>query len=394
MFCPWQTIGELRQPCLMRAVPEMAMSLDGVVGESILRSIDETLWEWVERRAVTSLVETTQADRLYTTDKWLTTSALQKCIRRGHTDLAERYARSAVRIDADHAFRRLAVIALEDVGLGDLKLTSATLAVLGDKRRRFRLGEERLAGLLARKLSRAVKSRLACEMLSTVEYDRDATSAAAHARHLEEAELITIIAREEFASTVQMISLLLLYGTKRLTSRAIPNADGFGVHSVLRLLTEMRVPLIFHYIVRNALRRCRDNLALPFVLIGSLPLADWEMTVARDDISPAPMIGPYPSFAYDMHTRTGRAAIQRFKTHFRPVLEKAGVTNASNYVFAVEGGLLNQRLSHPIFDQLRLRATRLEIFGRDDGSEWELASNLKINPILDDLRRQVGLRTL
>ncbi|MBX7532047.1 hypothetical protein K3165_03805 [Qipengyuania sp. 1XM1-15A] len=383
MFDVWESIHQLGQQCLIRAVTEPAIDSEGVVKDSILRSIDRLLWDEVESAVFESRVRPFQHDSLYTADKWLTTSALQKCIRRGHSELAERYVRSGVRIDADHTFRRLAIIALEDVGLGDLKLIATTLAILGNKLRRRSLGEERLAVHLAVQMSRAIKSRLSCEMLSLVEYDNEAGKIAERVSGLDAVALSNIVQSEDFGSTRQLVSLWLLHGTDRLRSRQLVSIAGQGQRGLLRLLIDQSAPLIFHYIVRMGLSRCRDSLALPYVLLAKFADQNPLLCTVRGETPRPTLIGSYPYFAYDMHTRIGRRAIKEFEFCFGEEVRSMGVRDVGNLVFALEGGLLDERVIGCGADDIHQTSTCLEVFeqrhlGSDIGNSFaDLTSNLQ-----------------
>lgn len=362
MFDVWDSIHQLNQPCLIRAMSEPAIGNEGVVRDSVLRSIDNYLWEDVERGVLESDIHPVQNQELYTADKWLTTSALQKCIRRGHGQLAERYVRSGVRIDPDHTFRRLAIIALEDVGLGDLKLVATTLAILGNKLRRRSLCEERLAVHLAAQMSRAIKSRLSCEMLSLVEYDNETGKIAERVSGLDAVALSNIAQSEDFGSTRQLVSLWLLHGTDRLRSRQLGTIAGQGQRGLLRLLIAQSAPLIFHYIVRMGLSRCRDSLAIPYVLLAKFADENPLLRTFCSDIPTSKLIGSYPSFAYDMHTRIGRRAIKQLEVQFGEELRSMGVRDVGNLVFALEGGLLDERVVGCGTEDISQIATSLEVF--------------------------------
>ncbi|WP_370034709.1 hypothetical protein [Qipengyuania mesophila] len=362
MFDVWGSIYELGQPCLTRALTEPATGSECVVKDSLLRSIDDLLWEDIEKAVLESGVPPFQRETLYTADKWLTTSSLQKCIRRGHSELAERYARSSVRIDADHAFRRLAIIALEDVGLGDLRLVATTLAILGNKLRRRSLGEERLAVQLAVQMSSAMKSRLACDLLSLIEYDNEAGKIAERVSGLDAVALSNIVQGEDFGSTTQLVSLWLLHGTNRLRSRKLVTIAGQGQRGLLKLLIDQSAPLIFHYIVRMGLSRCRDSLAIPYVLLAKFADENPLLRTFCSDIPTSKLIGSYPSFAYDMHTRIGRRAIKQFEVQFGEELRSMGVRDIGNLVFALEGGLLDERVVGCGTKDISQIATSLEVF--------------------------------
>jgi len=381
MFDIWETISLLRQPCLSRAATGPAVSDEGLVKDTIFRSIDDLLWEDVETAMCERRAERFD-ETLYTDDKWLTTSALQKCIRRGHRDLAERYARSGVRMDANHTFRRLAIIALEDVGLGDLRLVAASLAILGDKRRRQRLGEERLAVYLATELSSAMKSRLSCEMLSLVEYDIETAKIAEPIASLQPTALSEIFVSEDAGSSRQIIALWMLLGTDQLRSQRLSPKPGAGRRGLLNLLTQQSAPLIFHYIVRMGLSRCRDTLAIPYVCLALLAARHPFWQVIRSDIPEVELIGSYPSFAYDMHTWIGRRALKQFEVNCSEFLKAGGVQDVGNFIFSIEGGALNARVMTTSSDRIRRKATQLELFGREGPC-------IELDQVSDDLLYQL-----
>lgn len=391
MFDVWNSIASLRQPCLMRAVPDAAIGDDGVVEDRLLRSIDEILWEEVEKGVLESRLPAFQIEQLYTADKWLTTSALQKCIRRGQRDLAERYARSGIRIDADHTFRRLAIIALEDLGLGNLKLIAATLAILGNKRRRRRIGEERLAAYLAMQMSSSIKSRLACDMLSLVEYDPKTTKTAEPLSKFDAAALSQIALNKEAGLTKQVISLWFLHGTARLRSQQLVSVVGAGWRRLLELLITQRAPLIFHYIVRMGISRCRDSLAIPYVVLAKFAERSPLVQTVRSDIPRPELIGAYPTFAYDMHTRIGRRAIKEFEVNCTDELRSAHVQDVGNLVFVLDGGVLDQRITGSEPSRIAQLATRLELFGQDRQCSNISDQRADLISKLDEIRRRVAV---
>lgn len=388
MFDVWETTANLRQPCLVRSPTSAALDHDGVVRNSVLKSIDHLLWEFVEHDLLDSSGSIFSADCEYTADKWLTTSALQKCIRRGHVDLAVRYARSGVRIDPEHTFKRLAIIALEDVGLGDLRLVAASLAVLGDKRRRSSLGAERLGGWLAARMSMAPKSRSACELLSLVEYQPAPHFAEESSLEVSGLDLNSVLATADPCSSEQMAALWLLCGTSRLKSRSLPSVKGGGSHALLKVLSGRRAPLIFHYLVQRGLSRSRDTLAIPYGLLAD---EGHSLNIKKANISEPTMIGQYPSFAYDIHTRVGRFAIARLEEQFVDCLRAAGVQNVGNLIFAIEGGVLNRRVTNTILDRVSAQAATAEIFGTDGNLSEVRRLKDCLSHQLDTIRGQVAV---
>ncbi len=66
-------------------------------------------------------------------DKWLAASALQKAIRRGNEVEALLCARLIVDVDRQRLWRRLAVIAMEDVGIADIDAVADTVLAARSK---------------------------------------------------------------------------------------------------------------------------------------------------------------------------------------------------------------------------------------------------------------------
>jgi len=84
----------------------------------------------VEENLTSHLYIAPQIEPVYF-DKWLVSSALNKAIRRSHTQIALNCAAPLVygsRI-RDRLWRRLGVIALEDIGIGDIGIIAEVLAV-------------------------------------------------------------------------------------------------------------------------------------------------------------------------------------------------------------------------------------------------------------------------
>src|SRR5690606_1951563 len=93
------------------------------------------------------------------------TSALQKACRRGHTHLAVEYALKLHSIDPQYCWRRLAIIALEDVGFGDCLSAALALEACRSFGFRQKLGELRTVATVASSLADEVGSRSLCDSL-------------------------------------------------------------------------------------------------------------------------------------------------------------------------------------------------------------------------------------
>jgi replication-associated recombination protein RarA len=102
------------------------------------------------------------ADKPIAADPWVISSLLQKSIRRSETEIAQRAALTFFKLKGTAIWRRLMVIALEDVGIGNLDAVTTTVAVASDSAwRKSHGGDLKLAVFLVGLLAEAPKDRSA-----------------------------------------------------------------------------------------------------------------------------------------------------------------------------------------------------------------------------------------
>jgi hypothetical protein len=95
-------------------------------------------------------------------DPWIVSSLLQKSIRRGETEIARCAGLTLFKHRGSSVWRRLMVIAFEDVGIGSLDVVTTTVAAAGDSAwRKNHGGDLKLAVYLAGLLAEAPKDRSA-----------------------------------------------------------------------------------------------------------------------------------------------------------------------------------------------------------------------------------------
>lgn len=90
---------------------------------------------------------------------------MQKAIRRGNADFATRYAALLHSVDPAYCWRRLQIVALEDVGFGDPLSAAITLEAGHSHRFRQKLGERPVLAAVSQSLADATKSRLITDLL-------------------------------------------------------------------------------------------------------------------------------------------------------------------------------------------------------------------------------------
>ena len=93
---------------------------------------------------------------------WVAMSLLQKAIRRSEVEIAQRAVLTLFKLRGSGIWRRLTVIAFEDVGIGGIDAVTMTVAGGSDAAwRKTAGGDIRLAAHLARTLAEAPKDRSA-----------------------------------------------------------------------------------------------------------------------------------------------------------------------------------------------------------------------------------------
>jgi replication-associated recombination protein RarA len=94
-------------------------------------------------------------------EKWIASSALQKCVRRSEAELAQRAAFTFAHLDPAGLWRRLISIAFEDVGAGDIDVLIETVAIATSPDWRANAGEEKVLAYVVQRLTGAPKDRSA-----------------------------------------------------------------------------------------------------------------------------------------------------------------------------------------------------------------------------------------
>jgi hypothetical protein len=113
-----------------------------------------------------------EARRIPPDHKWRASSALQKSVRRGRVAMALTMANALLKLDPPYLVRRLPVIALEDVGLGNLDAAEATIWALKNAAWRKRVGGTvRVVLRLVEELASGVKDRSGCDLMAVAGFD-------------------------------------------------------------------------------------------------------------------------------------------------------------------------------------------------------------------------------
>lgn len=109
-------------------------------------------------------------------DKWLLVSCLQKSIRKGFCDLALNYADKLYEIERSYLVYRLSVIAIEDIGLGNVDLIHDFLSTEIKKANIEERGGKDYIMKIVESLSLSGKDRSACDLVSLAYFYQEKTN--------------------------------------------------------------------------------------------------------------------------------------------------------------------------------------------------------------------------
>jgi hypothetical protein len=316
---------------------------------------------------------------------WVAMSAMQKAIRRGREDIALSAAATLLRDAPDKLWRRLGCIAYEDVGLAALDtLGIATVSLSGKQARAILGGEWAVASCVVAELSRAPKCRAADDLLIACELHPAYAEARAELLYLTTRDLITVVTGQR---SVHERALALWYalGTDRGRSSLAPRRGDARV--VFDLLCEAGWPHSIVEVAREGFRRTRTVLCPLVALLACETCQDTQLE--SDILPPEEVIGDVPTWAVDLYSREGRAALARFlqtealaaRWVRRNVSPSRRVSFLGHIIFRVEGGLVANRMRWPMADELR-RQVDVEC----SGPSWPDATEI-LELVRDDIPR-------
>ena len=278
--------------------------------------------------------------------KWKVSSALQKSIRRGLVERASYYAQSLINGgQSDYFWRRIPVVALEDVGPGDLDLCAFTLALARFSALRKPYNELALADFLVTEMARGVKSRGFCDLMCSWTFDQGAqfNNASDHvvemrAEAFTHAHLLGVVEGKEGAKNLSQFNDMALEGEAPITRFIVESGIKRSVHGL-------------HSSVVALTRGIKE-----------------DKVHIHEQTLPHNMLGAMPDFAYDQFTLEGKK-VMSYLVKSLELAEKwpalASSEKLSMAVFQVESAQLNRKLASPTLDELQAFNDTIELLSVD-----------------------------
>jgi len=398
MFDIWASVAELRQPCLYRRMDDRLIGFDGLVRREVLAGLDRMFCEHlaVGRAAFQAPPSPPPMQADY---RFLNVSALQKSIRRGDAEGAMRFAQQGCTVDAEHIFRRLAVCAVEDVGLGNLLAVGMALAAMGSRSMRHNGAPDELAAYLAYILAISPKSRLACDLLSVVDYNRGLNGLKKQLAASPVGELRKRAEDRSCPYAERMAAAWMVAGTARFRGTTMP-AVSRPRTEIMSEMAGSRMPLVLYYVADRAAARLSDAMFVSTLLVWEMLASEPEIVAEQTELPDTAVIAGFPAAAFDLHTYEGRAALSRFGRECLPLAKMLRSitptlrdTAVRHGVFIAEGGRLGERLRFFEADDIEQQAHKHELSFAgllEPARQLEFIDVILANlPVLNSMRRLI-----
>jgi hypothetical protein len=290
-------------------------------------------------------------------DRWVAASLLQKAIRRGETLYALQAAFRLHELHRSSVWRRLIVIAFEDVGAAEPDAITESVAIATTPLWRSRYGEKESLAYTVCRLTAAPKDRSADYLISAAEFHPSLSGIRESCRLSNLESRLAIAGDASHALPIRALGVWLSSGIETRYGPRIGAGDLVGLS---RLFIDLGANEDLAFSTVLAAKRTRETLALMLPLIW---LESRESQSAKFFDEPLPesvIVDGIPTYAFDKHTRLGLRAIEKLIQHsnnLRACLEqfvpkqswRTAVQLAAFYTDAyVVSRRLNWSLSRPL----------------------------------------------
>lgn len=326
------------------------------------------------------------------------TSSWQKSIRRGDSAEAIRCALALHAVNPEYVFRRIRLIALEEVSVADLSLVAQIIAISGKRVLRAKVGERALLTLLTIRLAASPKCRTPCDLLVWLPSIPDNADSCSGTPEFVASELAE-------GGECQLRRTAALW--KSTAPSSVRTAAGWKV--VSRGNTWLRdcwldatsaPPLVSYIVKRGGSTDCLNSLLVP-----AWQLSQYESTTLCSPPGPSSAlerIAGVPAYAFCLYSEPGRAALANYMARdsvLRSAMAchrvKSPVRALGDVVFNVEGGYCALRQEFRRTRQIATFAWEATLLRHGIGASAasELRSYVtEALPRLNEARREVALR--
>ena len=293
-------------------------------------------------------------------DRWLLSSLLQKAIRRGDTNTAYRAGYQLLAIDRTRLWRRLMVVALEDIGIGDIRAAALLIATATTPKLRRLIGDDASAlQYVVEEACAAIKDRTGDHLGSIVGREPIPEAASAVLKSASRSALLAIVAASSIPLAQRVRAALIVAG--RYDADPL-KSSGSDIDAAFEIFRELAVPDILVSACSAYAARARDLLpiAVPLAWCAWNRAGASEQMIAHD-IPQAELVGDLPDYAFDpLHTRLGKRAVELWLRSY-PMKLPWTPRQVSAALWNAEAALCNRTLSWKLGDEMQERAYRADL---------------------------------
>lgn len=313
-----------------------------------------------------------------TDDRWVLVSNLQKSIRRGLSETAVGTATKLMAVDPRYFWRRLLVVAYEEVGYGDINRCHDLLKTFRREALQRDLGPVRVAQYFAHELATARKSRSLCDALAMLEFSVKREEYERQAFALTEDQLLATVCDVSLPVLDRVAALRHIcgYGTfanGRHKTLSPAHPELMREVCAVQRLTEIETTLF------RSGQNVAESLNIPIPIISTMTRTGEQSEQKAEQLFEGESGILYA--ALDRHTRAGKRGyarlakdaptLSRFFAH-RPAIDPVMVLGVA--MFIIEGAVLDRWL---VFDgaenlQQEFNQNFLEYAGIITGDQAEI----------------------
>lgn len=308
-------------------------------------------------------------------DKWVLSSALQKMIRRGQIGAAIANAIRLHQLDPAYLPRRLPIIAVEDVALGDLGVCFDVLTVCSSSRW-WRSDPELTIRFVVGSLAQAVKCRAACDAYCWSQVAADTPRMMPALLNATTAELVCIATDRSNARLLRSNALRVLGGISVRNAGRYEPLSRCSLLALDQVAEALSMPPLVRWLMARHLRTAGLAAMLPI----AVEAAEGRSVAAGGDFPHSlEFVEGVPFCAIDMFSEFGRAVLRDFFRSSKPIkafaaqhIQKGNHIRLLNMaMFHAESSHLNAYLASPGLQQLRDDTEHSEMLhlGMTDGTK-------------------------
>ncbi len=287
--------------------------------------------------------------------KYKVGSALQKAVRRGHADLAAKFAQAIHNSsESDYVWHRLIVIAFEDVGVANIPMLAQMCHAARFKTVRSQYDGARLASYLAHSLASGVKSRSFTEASCTTRGTSRAADETLTLETLTDLEKYCGAAKNAYNWFAPNAPVNYI---KELTDGLFNKKDVYAL--VLEHLDNIPKPLQPHYkyafVCGSKISVEKLNCPMGYIASQVTVQSIAEMKYIETDTSQYEIIGKVPDYAWDYHVREGGAAFRKFHNFVKRKVDfPVSLSCLQECLFLTNISVLDKELVYPNSQKIKM----------------------------------------